>query len=179
MIPCRLQECSAYASSFHCTGSESLDNVLLQKQGDDDDRDGHDHRAGHQAAPVDVGIGDEAVDGHRQSLGVSPAENDAEHEVVPGEDEGENGRGYDAGSRDGQDDFQKAVEAGAAVHRRRLLEFLWKGLEERDHDPDDEGKGHHHVGEDEAEVGVDDADEGEDDKPRHQEGDSRNHPDHQ
>ena len=100
--------------------------------------------------------------------------NQAEDEVIPGADKGQQRRGDDARHGDRQHDQREGLQADAAVHHRRLLQLLRQRLKIRDHDPDDQRQRNQHVTQDQAGERAGETDLGKDQIPRDQERDARN-----
>src|SRR6478752_1936632 len=96
---------AAIGSPLHCAGGETGDDLSLEQQ-DDDDRHGDDDRGGRQLAVrrvERVGSDEEGqLRGDRARLR-RRRERDREHELVPGEEEGQDRRGEDARRRERHD----------------------------------------------------------------------------
>src|SRR5215813_10448728 len=84
--------------AFDAAGAPSLDQVALHGDEEGDGGDGDDYARRHDHAPVHDGGVEEVVDAHGQRLELLRGdEHEGEEEIVPGEDEGEDARGDDAG----------------------------------------------------------------------------------
>src|SRR5215510_10087605 len=116
---------------------ESRDVILDEERVDDGHGDGAEQGARHELSPeVDVAadqLGDHAH-GHRFLLRRGE-EDQGVDELVPGQGEGEDPRGEDAGNGDGEDEPDHGPEARGAVDARALLELLGNGLEVAHEEP--------------------------------------------
>src|ERR1700730_14241923 len=121
---------------------EAGDDVPLRDERDQEHRQ-RDERGGRgQGAPVDLLVGDHGVDRDGQSARGAAGEDHREEEVVPGEDEGEDGGRHHNRLDQRQGDAPEGGPVGAAVDEGRVLQLRGDVLEERDHHPDDDGQAH-------------------------------------
>src|SRR5215467_2555760 len=131
---------------------ESRDVILDEERVDDGHGDGAEQGARHELSPeVNVAadqLGDHAH-GHRLLLRRGE-EDQGVDELVPGQGEGEDPRGEDAGNGDGEDDADHGPEARGAVDARALLELLGNGLEVPHEEPRAKGDKEGRIGEDEG-----------------------------
>ena len=104
---------------------------------------------------------------------------DAEHEVVPGEEERQDRRGEDAGCRQRHDDLAERLPRGGAVDLGGLLHLPRDLAEERRQRPDRQRQREGHVGDDQPRPGVVEAERAPHVEQRPDQRDDREHRDHQ
>src|ERR1700704_1359764 len=117
---------SAMALPLHGSGCESRHDASLEDEDRDDHGDGDDHggrrdlSGGLLELRVALEEGDRRGDGPRP---VGRGQRDCEQEVVPGEDEGEDGGREHARRGERHDDAPERLERCGAVDFRRLLQL--------------------------------------------------------
>src|SRR5260221_101803 len=83
-------------------GGEGGDDLALDDDGEDEDREHDDEGSRRQRAPGELLEGEHVVDGDRQGACLAPSEHYAEDEIVPREDDRQDGGDDDAGARQRQ-----------------------------------------------------------------------------
>src|SRR5574341_235437 len=156
-------------SSLEGPQGQAPDDMLLDEQGQDQDRQRDDGGRCREATPVDLLIGKEIVHRDGQGARLETGDDRSEEKVVPGEDEAEDGGGHDARLHQRQGHPQEGREVGTPVDSGRLEQLPRHVLEKADHHPQDEGQRHDQVGQDQRRVGVDHLQLGEEDEPRSEE----------
>ena len=116
---------SAFSSlTLDAVGGNTLDDVLLEQDEHDDDRQQRDHRHGEQAAVVVVAVGVQ-IEVERQGDGVilrAGHKNQRLEEVLPDPVEGKDGGRDDGGLDDGDHDLEQDARLGAAVQHGGLVQ---------------------------------------------------------
>ena len=141
----------------------------------DRDEDGHgaEHRHGRDLGP-EIRLAAEIVRHlHRIGRDLGARQHEREQEIVPGEDEGEDGGGEEARARHREDDLPDHLPARAAVDQRAFLELERDVLDVAAHHPDDIGQAEGRVEDDEAVIGVDPAEIDVEQEDREDDGDRR------
>src|SRR5574341_2111516 len=156
-------------SSLEGPQGQAPDDMLLDEQGQDQDRQRDDGGRCREATPVDLLIGKEIVHRDGQGARLETGDDQSEEKGVPGEDGGEGGGGHDARLHQRQGHPQEGREVGTPVDSGRLEQLPRHVLEKADHHPQDEGQRHDQVGQDQRRVGVDHLQLGEEDEPRSEE----------
>src|SRR3989304_5530613 len=77
------------SSALHPSDRESPDELALDEEDHDDDREGHKGRRGVDPAQVQVVKRHKAIDHDGKGLRLHPRQNEREEETVPGEDQGQ------------------------------------------------------------------------------------------
>src|SRR5918996_4095946 len=117
---------SAMALSLHGAGREARHDASLEDQDGDDDRHGDDHcrRGDLSRGLLELGFALEEGDcrGHGPRR-VGRGQRDREQEIVPGEDEGEDGGREHPGSSERDKDAPECLVRRGAVDLRGLLEL--------------------------------------------------------
>src|SRR5215831_3574613 len=93
------------------------------------------------------------LDGVGYDLGAG--EHESKQKVVPGEDEGEDSGGKEAGARHWKHDFPENLPAAAAIDQSALFELHWNILDIATHHPDHVGQAERSVESDEPDIGID------------------------
>src|SRR5438105_1465326 len=151
--PARVASVVMTSSSSHRARGEAERDPTLDEEEEDDDRDRDQRRGRHHRAPVDAtdAPAEEVRQPERDRLLRVVVQDDAREDVlVPGRDEGENGRRYKAGRDERQQDAEEGAETGRAVDHRRLLELLWDADQEAAQRPDRERQSEREVDENHA-----------------------------
>ena len=123
-----------------------------QHRDHDQGRGGHDLSVGHVIAFHE---GDRHGGRGFRGLG---GEDVGEEQLVPREDEGEDGGHRHAGHGEGEADGAEDAPLGCAFEQRGLVQFAGDGAELVGADPDDDGEGESQIHQDQREVGVAQAD---------------------
>ena len=112
-------------------GGQALDQEPLGGEEQDDDREGQDHRAGHEGGLGDLDRPGELgqAQRHRPVLAVLDQEQQGEQELVPGDHEHEQAGGHDRRHGQGQRDLADDGQAAGPVQGGRLLQALGHRLE--------------------------------------------------
>src|SRR3954447_18923599 len=147
-------------SALDGTGREPGDDPALEEQDEDDDRDRHDDGGRADGAGGLLELRCAGEEGQRCRDGARPLgrQGDREHEVVPGDEERDDGGGEDPGRRQGNDHLPEGLPAGGAVHLGGLLHLPGDLLEEGRERPDADRQRQRQVGDDQADLGVEEAD---------------------
>src|SRR6185312_7721674 len=112
----------AMASTLDRAEGEAAHEVLLHDEGEDHDGDAGHETGGADLAPVGGVLGDPAGDADRQGLRLRRQRQDErQQELVPGDDQAEDGGGGQARTGERQGDAQEGAPAGVAVDDGRLL----------------------------------------------------------
>src|SRR4029078_454818 len=125
------KETEAMGLTLDGAGGEAGDQIALQEQEEQADRDQSQHRGGHHLTPVDGEFADEGEEPDRESLlALAVDQHEAEQQFAPGGGEDESDSGAHAGQRQRQDHAPERHETRAPVDHRRLLEILGHDVEE-------------------------------------------------
>src|SRR5512133_3577081 len=102
--------------ALHRPGDQPADDVALERHREDEDRDRRQRGTRREHLPTDVPHPDGLLNAHRQRLRVlARAEDQVEHELVPGAHEGEDRRRAKARPREWQRDPVEQPDPRAAV----------------------------------------------------------------
>src|SRR5882757_10262940 len=133
-----LRNVTSAMSSTLCRAGGQAGNVIVHQEGVDDQRRcGAEQGAGHDLTPVeDVALdqGGDDADRQHQLIGRG-GEHQRIEELGPGDGEGEDRRGDQAGQCDRDEDTRQRLEPARAVDDRGLIQFLRDRGEIADHDP--------------------------------------------
>jgi len=126
----------------------------LYKKSDDDFWQNCDHRSRRHLPPENGFIRDETKSPYRGGKGLLSTQNKTENEVVPGENEGKNSSGCQAGLNEGKGDLGKDFQPRIAVNSSCLFDLDGDVLEIASHDPNYQGKSDKLVNKDHSYIGV-------------------------
>src|SRR6516225_4198566 len=142
----RLLMCSSMISATLCSlsplsrlaldraGCQPGDDPPLEEQHEDDDRNGDDDRGGRDRPGGHRELrtaGEERQRGRCRPRGDRRGQREGQQELVPAEQEHQDGGGDHAGRRERGDDPEEGLEGGRAVHLGRLLQLPGELAEER------------------------------------------------
>src|SRR5688572_3747520 len=123
-----------WALALHGAGGQPGDDLALEDEDERHHRDRHDHRGGGDGGGrlLEERLAGEERQrrGHRAGF-AGRGQRDAEHEVVPGEEERQDPRGEHAGRRERHDDLAEGLPRRRAVDLRGLLHLPRDLAEER------------------------------------------------
>src|SRR5215472_13778099 len=135
------------------------DDPPLEEQHEDDDRNGDDHR-GRRDRPRGYRelrtAGEEGQRGRRRPRGDRRGQRDGQKELIPAEQEHQDGRGDHAGRRERGDDPDERLEWGSPVHLGRFLQLPGDLPEERGQRVDPQRQAERDVRDDQPDPGVED-----------------------
>src|SRR4029453_12654287 len=109
-------------SALDRTEREPGDDVALEEEGEEDDRDGVDRGERGHAAPVQAELALEVRDHDRRGLRADRGEQQREEELVPRGEEGEDRGHRHAAGDHGDHDPPQGLQPGASVDLRGLAE---------------------------------------------------------
>ena len=141
--------------AFDGAGTPTADQIPLNRNEKEQRRNRDHHPGGHDQSPVNQRRVKEVLHPHRQRLQLVRGDEDPREDVVvPGQDEGEDGRGDDPRQGQGQDHVDHRAHPAGTVDQRGLFQLQGDGLEEGPHQPEGEGQTERGESQDQGEVGV-------------------------
>jgi len=123
----------AVALFFQSTHRQSLNDGFPHEECEHGNRQHDQGSGGADTGPVDLSVRDEVIDGHRNGFRLRTGEDQGEEKLIPGKDKGDDGRGRDAVSDQGQHDNKKTLQAGTPVDHGCVLQLRRHPLEKGDH----------------------------------------------
>src|SRR6516162_5098139 len=150
---------TVFSLSLDRAGRQPRDDPPLEDQHEDDDRNGDDHR-GRRYRPGGYrelrAAGEERQGGRRRPRADRRGQREGQQELVPAEQEDQDGGGHHAGRRERGDDPDERLERGGPVHLRRLLQLPGDLAEERGQRVDPQRQAERDVRDDQPDPGVED-----------------------
>src|SRR6516225_4190658 len=173
---------TVFSLSLDRAGRQPRDDPPLEDQHEDDDRNGDDHRGGRYRPGGYRELrtaGEERQRGRCCPRGDRRGQRDGQQELVPAEQEHQDGRGHHAGRRERGDDPDERLEWGGPVHLGRLLQLPGDLAEERGQRVDPQRQAERDVRDDQPDPGVEDPEPALDVEQRRHQRDEREHRDQQ
>jgi hypothetical protein len=110
-----------FPSPLYTSKREPPDELALDEEDHDDDRQSHKGGCRVDAAQVQVVECDEAIDHDRKGLRLHPRQNEGEEETVPGEDEGQDCSRDETRPDEGEGDAKENANPRAAIDTGRVF----------------------------------------------------------
>src|SRR6266540_2473720 len=141
-------------SSLDRSERQAADDVALEHEREHDHRQDRDRRQRADLTPQDLVPADEVGERDGQRPNVRARQEEREQELVPREDEREQGARHHPRQGQPQRDPGERLPAARPVDERRLLEIARQVIEETLHEPDDERDVERQVGDDQRPIRV-------------------------